>query len=213
MLTISSLTKYRGSRKVLDSVSCTFERHSIHVLSGANGAGKTTLLHCILGITRYSGDISWDERPAAPGRHWVSPVFHDAPFESKLTGLQNYHLLCGAKWSRKLAANMTWAGTFGVTRELLKRRVSSLSHGERARLALTIAFDAQTDVVVLDEPTSGLDSNASEALVGALRLESQRRTFIIATHDSQWCQQLRAVSWSVHDGRVERDSVATSDHV
>jgi ATP-binding cassette subfamily C protein CydCD len=60
---------------------------------------------------------------------------------------------------------------------------TSLSGGERRRLAAARALLADRDVVLLDEPTAHLDAPTAEALVRDLRAALAGRVVVCVTHD------------------------------
>jgi ABC-type multidrug transport system ATPase subunit len=73
VLSVAHVTKRYGSVKALDDVTFEIGASESVALWGPNGAGKTTILRCLLGLARYSGDISVNgvdrrERARAPGK-------------------------------------------------------------------------------------------------------------------------------------------------
>ena len=61
------------------------------------------------------------------------------------------------------------------------REISTLSGGERARIALAIITLTRANLLVLDEPTNHLDVEAIEELERALR--DYDGTVLLVTHD------------------------------
>jgi putative ABC transport system ATP-binding protein len=69
--------------------------------------------------------------------------------------------------------------------ERLRQRVSRLSHGERARVAIARAVAARPALLLADEPTSRLDS-ANALAIAVLLAQLARETgaaVLCATHD------------------------------
>jgi ABC-2 type transport system ATP-binding protein len=127
-------------------------------LVGPNGAGKSTLLGLVSGmIAPTSGSIEvLGHRPGVsagqPAR--VGFVAQDAPVYSRLTVAD--HLKLGAK------LNPRWDQGFAERRIRqrgldLRQRAGSLSGGQRAQLALTVAAAKRGELLVLDEPVAALD--------------------------------------------------------
>jgi len=127
-------------------------------LVGPNGAGKTTLLHLAVGLLEPSvGTISvLGERPGSGPSLLARVGFlaQDAPTYARLTVGQ--HLRMG-EW-----LNPNWDSTFATGRvDALgldpRQRSGTLSGGQHAQLALTLAVAKRPELLVLDEPVASLD--------------------------------------------------------
>jgi ABC-2 type transport system ATP-binding protein len=127
-------------------------------LVGPNGAGKSTLLGLVSGmIAPTSGSIKvLGHRPAVSAEQLarVGFVAQDAPVYTRLTVAD--HLKLGARLNPK------WDQGFAERRIRergldLKQKAGSLSGGQRAQLALTIAAAKRGELLVLDEPVAALD--------------------------------------------------------
>ena len=138
-------------------------------LVGPNGAGKTTLLRLAVGmLTPTRGTITvLGERPAAGPAQLsrVGFVAQDTPVYARLTVAD--HLRLGA-W-----LNPGWDD--GMARQRIgqldlnpKQRAGSLSGGQRAQLALTLALAKRPELLVLDEPVASLDPLARREFLQGL---------------------------------------------
>jgi ABC-2 type transport system ATP-binding protein len=138
-------------------------------LVGPNGAGKSTLLHLATGLlTPTCGTISvCGDRPAAgPGQMArVGFVAQDPPVYPRMTVAD--HLRLGAwlnpGWDRGLARQRI--GELGLDP---RQRAGSLSGGQRAQLALTLALAKRPGLLLLDEPVASLDPLARREFLRAL---------------------------------------------
>ena len=154
----SGLGKRYGRRWALADCTLAVPAGRVTGLVGPNGAGKTTLLQLAAGLLEPdSGAIRvLGERPARTpvqlGR--VGFVAQDAPVYAGLSVAG--HLRMGA-W-----LNQGWDSEFATRRisDLglnLRQRAGSLSGGQRAQLALTLAVAKRPELLLLDEPVASLD--------------------------------------------------------
>ena len=158
VLSARGLTKRYGRRVALDD--CVLDIPPGHVvgLVGPNGAGKTTLLHLAVGLLRPSaGTIEVLGRaPAADAAQLarVGFVAQDTPTYRSLT--VEDHLRLGRHmnptWDDQLARRRVDDLDLDPT-----QRAGTLSGGQRAQLALTLAVAKRPDLLVLDEPVASLD--------------------------------------------------------
>jgi ABC-2 type transport system ATP-binding protein len=169
VLSARRLGKRYGRRWALDQ--CDLDIPSGHVvgLVGPNGAGKTTLLHLAVGLLSPSaGSIEVlgqppSDDPAQLGR--VGFVAQDTPTYARLR--VEDHLSMGAHM------NPSWDESMARQRidelELDPRqRAGTLSGGQQAQLALTLAVAKRPEFLVLDEPVASLDPLARREFLQSL---------------------------------------------
>jgi ABC-2 type transport system ATP-binding protein len=185
VIAASSLGKqYRRTWALRD---CTLAIPEGHVtgLVGPNGAGKTTLLRLATGmLTPTRGTITvLGQRPAAGPAQLarVGFVAQDTAVYPRLTVAD--HLRLGAwlnpGWDDDLARQR-----IGQLALDPKQRAGSLSGGQRAQLALTLAMAKRPELLVLDEPVASLDPLARrEFLQGLMEaVADQRLSVVLSSH-------------------------------
>src|SRR5580704_8022604 len=166
---------------------CTLAIPEGHVtgLVGPNGAGKTTLLRLATGmLTPTRGTITvLGQRPAAgPGQlARVGFVAQDTPAYARMTVTDHLHLgaWLNPGWDDDLARQRI--GQLGLDP---RQRAGSLSGGQRAQLALTLAMAKRPELLILDEPVAALDPLARrEFLQGLMEaVAEQRLSVVLSSH-------------------------------
>jgi ABC-2 type transport system ATP-binding protein len=149
--------RYRGRWALAE---CTVSVPAGHVvgLVGPNGAGKSTLLSLAVGLlTPTTGTVQvLGARPTGRRARLsrVGFVAQDTPVYARLTVAD--HLALGAHlnpdWDAEAARERIAA--LGLH---LGARAATLSGGQRAQLALTMAVAKRPDLLILDEPAASLD--------------------------------------------------------
>jgi ABC-2 type transport system ATP-binding protein len=168
-LETAALGKRYGRRWALTDCTLSIPTGRVVGLVGPNGAGKTTLLHLAVGLLEpTAGTIAVlgdrpGSGPAALAR--LGFLAQDSPAYARLTVAQ--HLQMG-RW-----LNPTWDAAFAASRveELgldLGQRAGTLSGGERAQLALTLAVAKRPELLLLDEPVAALDPLARREFLQTL---------------------------------------------
>ena len=150
-------------------------------LVGPNGAGKTTLLRLAAGLLAPTcGMISvLGEEPAAGAAQLarVGFVAQDTPVYARMPVAA--HLRLGAwlnpAWDSELARRRI--AQVGLDP---RQRAGSLSGGERAQLALTLALAKRPELLILDEPVASLDPLARrEFLRGLMEAVAEHGTSVV----------------------------------
>ena len=175
---------YRRTWALRDCTLAIPEGHVVGLV-GPNGAGKTTLLRLATGMLMPTrGTITvLGERPAAGPAQLarVGFVAQDTAVYARLTVAD--HLRLGAwlnpGWDDNLARQR-----IGQLALDPKQRAGSLSGGQRAQLALTLAMAKRPELLILDEPVASLDPLARrEFLQGLMEaVAEQRLSVVLSSH-------------------------------
>jgi ABC-2 type transport system ATP-binding protein len=154
----SGLGKRYGRRQALADGTLTVPAGRVTGLVGPNGAGKTTLLQLAAGLlTPDSGTISvLGEPPAASPAHLarVGFVAQDTPVYPGLSVAG--HLRMGAMLNHGWDAELAGCRISDLGLDP-RQKAGSLSGGQRAQLALTLAAAKRPELLLLDEPVASLD--------------------------------------------------------
>src|SRR5215472_747741 len=150
-------------------------------LVGPNGAGKTTLLRLAVGLlapTCGTIGVLGKEPASGPAQlAGVGFVAQDTPVYSRMSVAD--HLRLG-DW-----LNPTWDGGLAARRIAqlgldTRQRAGSLSGGERAQLALTLALAKRPELLILDEPVASLDPLARrEFLRGLMEAVAEHEVSVV----------------------------------
>jgi ABC-2 type transport system ATP-binding protein len=193
-LSASGLGKRFRSRWALRDCSLELPRGRVTALVGPNGAGKTTLLHLAVGLTEpTTGSIrvlgESPRRGAARLLPRIAFVAQDHPLYRGFTLAEL--LRVGAKlnptWDDALARERL--GRLGLD---LRRKEGSLSGGEQAQVALTLALAKRPELLVLDEPVASLDPLARRDFLQSL-LEAAAETELSVVLSSHILSDLERV--------------------
>jgi len=102
------------------------------------------------------------------------------------------------QWERRLVQGHL--GRFGFSGDEVQRKASTLSGGERARVALAMMMLSQANLLVLDEPTNHLDVETIEVLEDAI--EGFEGTVILVSHDRAMLRALATKVWVLHERHI-----------
>ena len=182
MVQARHLTKAYGNKVVLNDIDFELERNEKIAFVGQNGQGKSTLAKLIAGkIEATSGSIEVNERVL------IGYYAQDQTelFDTSKTVLQTIEEMAAPEVRPRVRAIL---GAFLFSGEDSGKKVSVLSGGERARLALACMILSQTNLLIMDEPTHHLDIMAKQRLKEALI--DYPGALIIISHDRDFLQGL-----------------------
>ena len=160
-----------GGKILLSHASFSLRRGDKCAIVGENGTGKSTLVKEI---------VRGKNRDLRLGR-FVRIGYYDQE-NAELNGNET---VLSELWGRRVLADQTSVrkdlARAGLSAEDVYKNVSSLSGGERAKLALAVLENEHGNFLILDEPTNHLDLPAREALEKAL--QKFDGTLLIVSHD------------------------------
>lgn len=186
-----------AAQSIMEEFSLQLERGELGCLAGRSESGKTSILRALGRFQAIdAGDIRWAGRSilglnarqlAEFRRRHCGFLDQDADVLGELSVAEN--VLLAAPDRRRKARSVALAHA----RELLdlvglpgleNQLASSLSGGERTRVALARTLLAEPEMILLDEPTSGLDRGTADGIIGLLAdVADAGHAILVTSHD------------------------------
>jgi len=194
----------------VDHLSFAVEPGEVYGLLGPNGAGKTTTLRMIVGLLRADGgyaEVGGYRSSTAPDEvksrlGLVSASDGVYPWLSVREMLLFFADLYGVPLAEAKRQLAELTEVFGLS-ELLHRRCSTLSTGQKQRVVLARGLIHDPPVMLLDEPTRGLDVLGSKTVFDYIaHLRRQNKAVIVCTHRLDEAQRLCDRFGLLHRGRL-----------
>jgi len=152
------------------------------LIMGLNGAGKTSLLRVLARITDpVIGSFKWGMG--------VSVGYYAQEHEGIRAGanlVEHMREATGGLGDGELRSIL---GMFGLIGEKVFQDASTLSGGEKTKLALAQLVGGKHNVLLLDEPTNNLDPGSRTAVADSL--SSWGGTLIVVSHDAEFVEALQ----------------------
>ncbi len=159
---------------IIEHVNMRLTRGDSVALVGPNGIGKSTLLKSIVNkLNTLSGEVSFGSN--------VSIGYYDQEQANLTSSKRVLNELWDDYPLQPEKEIRTILGNFLFTGDDVLKPVSSLSGGQKARLALAKLMMQKSNLLILDEPTNHLDLNSKEILENALI--DYPGTLLFVSHD------------------------------
>jgi len=189
-LTIDSVSKSYGARRVLRDVTARAVAGQVLVIAGHNGSGKSTLVKVIARLTRPTdGRVLWklDGRtlPVTDARRVVGMVSPDLTVYDEMSAIENLRFFAqvrGLGAGPELAKSLLDRfGLGGRGRDL----VGAYSSGMKQRLKYAFALMHDPPLLLLDEPTANLDERGVALVYDAIAQARLSKCIVIATNEPE----------------------------
>lgn len=188
VIAVESLVVRRGAATLLKGLSLSFDATESVAIIGPNGAGKSTLLKVFAGIeiptegrVRLGGRALAD-LPAAVRARTIGflPQYFEPHWDLSVAQL----VQLGAGRADRLPADAVEraVGAFELA-GLERRRWSTLSGGERARVLLAAVLVVDPPVLLADEPAASLDIRHRLDVIEVLAARGRDRLSVVVAHD------------------------------
>ena len=209
VIQVESLSKHFGPVRAVDSLSFSVDGGQAIGLLGGNGAGKTTTLGMLLGLIvpsagsiRVLGEDMLRHRYRVLPRMNFSSPYVDVPH--RLSVRENLTVYGHLYDLDDIRGRITaLAGDLDLN-EILDRTVSTLSAGQKTRVALAKALLNRPALLLLDEPTASLDPDTADWVRSYL--EAYQRdsgaTILLASHNMAEVERLCADVIMLKAGQV-----------
>ncbi len=179
---------------VLNKIKINLTSGSRIGLLGKNGAGKSTLVKCLAGELKPLSGKFHCSTGVQVGYFAQEQLEHLRLDESALKHMQ---FLAP---DRKELELRSYLGSFAFNGDKVNNPASTLSGGEKARLALALIVWQKPNLLLLDEPTNHLDLDMREALT--LALQNYNGALVVVSHDRHLLKSTTDLLYLVDDGRV-----------
>ncbi|ARX69559.1 ABC transporter ATP-binding protein [Bacillus cereus] len=174
VLQVTDATIGYDENPIIEHVTMRLTRGDSVALVGPNGIGKSTLLKSIVNkLPLLNGDVSFGSN--------VSVGYYDQEQANLTSSKRVLNELWDEYPLQPEKEIRTILGNFLFTGDDVLKPVSSLSGGQKARLALAKLMMQKSNLLILDEPTNHLDLNSKEILENALI--DYPGTLLFVSHD------------------------------
>ena len=189
--------RYDNGPEILSDINLSLKRGSFHFLTGKSGAGKTSLLSLMYlaqkpsrGVLNVFGhNVNFTDRDSmAVLRRRIGVVFQDFRLIEHLSAFDNVALplrVCGMnekEIKKRVKELLSWVE---LDRHMCDK-TSTLSGGEKQRIAIARAVINRPDILLADEPTGNVDNDIAKKLMKLfIELNKLGTTVVIATHSDK----------------------------
>lgn len=200
VLEISNLTLLAGKKILLNNVSFKIKKGKKIALLGQNGCGKTTLIKEI--IKDNNSAISINPR---------TRIGHFSQNQNNL--LDEKSILENIKISSSFDETFIRINLnlFGFNSNDIYKNISTLSGGERVKVALCKVILEDNNLLILDEPTNYLDIVSLDSLEKSLK--NTNKTMLIVSHDRTFIDKVCDYIIEIKDQNIEMFNGSYNEYI
>ncbi|KAG7601758.1 putative adenosinetriphosphatase [Arabidopsis thaliana] len=193
VVTVKNLVFGFDDKMLFNKANLAIERGEKVAIIGPNGCGKSTLLKLIMGLEKpMRGEVILGEHNVLPN------YFEQNQAEAQDLDKTVIETVVEAAVDWRIDDIKALLGRCNFKADMLDRKVSLLSGGEKARLAFCKFMVKPSTLLVLDEPTNHLDIPSKEMLEEAIN--EYKGTVITVSHDRYFIKQIVNRVIEVRDG-------------
>jgi ABC-2 type transport system ATP-binding protein len=197
-----NLSKRYGKLAALDSVNVSLKSGCITGLLGPNGSGKTTFIKLANGLLQPSaGDLTVCGKPVGPESKAAVSYLPDRiclDLWMRVQDALDFYADFYADFNRNTASEMI--KNLGLDP---KKRLKTLSKGNREKVQLVLVMSRRAQLYLLDEPIGGVDPAARDYIINTILANySEEAAVLISTHLIQDVEQILDDIIFLKEGKV-----------
>ena len=195
MIEFIDVNYYYGKKQALKNINLKINKGTFNLFIGHNGSGKSTTVKLILNLIHnkygiinrnYKTYYYMPEKTTLPDYITIEQFLKDLAFFSKNNNYERYLEI------------------FNLDKNLL---ISSLSKGNKQKVALIQLLMEDKDLYVLDEPTNGLDQESINILIKLLKEKNKKgKTIIVVTHYKKLFNRWKIDKYEFNEGTLNEIS-------
>lgn len=204
MLIAENLNIYYGKKKVVENASFKISPGEIVGLIGPNGAGKSTIMKTLLGLTKFTGKVTFNGENIL-SRHQeisnkVGALIEGPAVYPFLSGKENLELYSNNNEDMEELVELLRMNSY------IDRRVKDYSIGMKEKMGIALALLNHPEFVILDEPMNGLDIESTILVRKIIKEYASRGTaFLISSHVLSELQKVMTSIIIVNNGKIIMD--------
>lgn len=204
LLQAKSIEMRYANKCALRDINITVESGKIIGLLGPNGSGKTTLMKLIAGLLQpSSGEISYPNNAerGVESKTTVSFMPDTLNFPGYMTVADafNFYRDMYPDYSEKRAEKMQKL----LDIDNLKKKINTLSKGQKERIALALTFSRETKIYLLDEPLGSIDPVGKKKVIDAiLAMQLDNSSIVVSTHLVKDIERIFDCVYFISDGGI-----------
>lgn len=204
MLTVKNLNIFYGRKQIIENASFSIKPGEIVGLIGPNGAGKTTIMKTLLGLTKFTGSIAFNNQPITANNHKalqnVGALIENPAIYPFLSGKDNLSLYSTDKGEVAELITKLQMNSY------IQRQAKSYSIGMKQKLGIALALLNHPQFVILDEPMNGLDIETTILIRKIIHEYAHKGTaFLISSHVLSELQKVMTSVIILNQGHIIMD--------
>ncbi len=193
MIRFENINLKYGEIEILKNFNLNIDIGQKIILKGKSGKGKSSILKLLMGFIKpQEGKIFFENEELNEKTVWnirkkISYISQNIEFPQEekvvdiLKEIFSYKANLKKEWEEKINMHIKY---FELKEEIMEKKISKISGGERQRLGIITAIILDRPVFLLDEITSALDKELKKKTVDYF-LNSEK-TLVAVSHDEEW---------------------------
>lgn len=192
MIKVENLT-ITTRQPILKAFSFNFEIANVYQIMAENGAGKSTFLKALTQLIKYSGNVTYDNKPYDQSKEKVF-FFEDNSWLNQDLNALDYLELTKNLWHSNHSI-IDEANFWGIDK-FIKVPIKKYSLGMKQKLIIAMYFVSDASYLLMDEITNGLDKENRDKFYSRLNdlIDQNDKCIILTSHYANEIKNLHKIT-------------------